>query len=152
MLRRPWPWADDAVARPMPAEVRDAVRRALDDARRVTDVAVLVVQVVPGDPAFDAFTLDAARVEDDGMIDWSATMGAPALYDLGTVAAACRRHPGRLAAVLQGYLDVEPAIADQLRLLETFTRLRWMCTALYFADRVAHGSCEVGGRRPTDSA
>ena len=149
----PWPWADDAVVRiPMPGEVSDAVRRALDDARRVTAVAALVVQVVHGDPAFDAFILDEARVEDDGMIDWSATMGAPALYDLGTVAAVYRRHPGRLAPFLQGYLDVEPAIADQLRFLETFTRLRWMCTALYFADRTARGSCEAGHRRPTHSA
>jgi hypothetical protein len=51
----PWPWADAAVARiPMPAEVSDAVRRALEDARRVTEVAGLVVQVVHGDPVFDA--------------------------------------------------------------------------------------------------
>ena len=141
----PWPWADDALARiPMPAAVGDAVRRALDDARRVSEAAGLVVQVVHGDPAVDAFILDAARVEDDGMIDRSATMGAPALYDLGTVAAVHRRHPGRLAAFRQGYLDVEPAIADQLRLLDTFTRLRWMCTALYFADRTARGIVRGG--------
>jgi Ser/Thr protein kinase RdoA (MazF antagonist) len=141
----PWPWAEDAVARiPMPAEVSDAVRRALDDARRVTAVAGLLVQVVHGDPAVDAFVLDAARVEDDGMIDWSATVGAPALYDLGTVAAVYRRHPGRLAAFVQGYIDVEPAIADQLRFLETFTRLRWMCTALYFADRITRGIVRGG--------
>ena len=149
----PWPWADAAVARiPMPAEVSDAVRRALEDARRVTEVAGLVVQVVHGDPVFDAFILDEARVEDDGMIDWSATMGAPALYDLATVAAVSRRHPGRLAAFLQGYLDVESAIADQLRLLQTFTRLRWMCTALSSPTESPAGSCEVGRRRPTDSA
>ena len=61
------------------------------------------------------------------------------MYDLGTVAAVCRGHPDRLAVVVQGYLDVEPIVADQLRLLKTFTRLRWMCTALYFADRVARG-------------
>jgi Ser/Thr protein kinase RdoA (MazF antagonist) len=141
----PWPWADNAVLRiPMAAEISDAVRRALDDARRVTQADGLAVQVVHGDPAFDAFILDVVRVEDDGMIDWSATMGAPALYDLGTVAAAYRRHPGRLAAFVQGYLDVEPTIADQLRLLETFTRLRWMCTALYFADRIARGIVRGG--------
>lgn len=141
----PWPWADDALVRiPMPAEIRDAARRALDDARRVTEMAGLALQVVHGDPASDAFILDEARVEDDGMIDWSATMGAPALYDLGTVAAVSRGHPSRLAAFLQGYLDIEPTIADQLRLLNTFTRLRWMCTALYFADRIARGIVRGG--------
>jgi Ser/Thr protein kinase RdoA (MazF antagonist) len=136
----PWPWADDAVVRiPMPADVRDAARRALDDARRVTDTAGLMVQVVHGDPAIDAFILNETRAEDDGMIDWSATMGAPALYDIGTVAAGFRGHPSRLAVFLQGYLDIEPTLADQLRLLNTFTRLRWMCTAVYFADRIARG-------------
>ena len=149
----PWPWADDAVARiPMPVEVGDAVRRALDDARRVTEVAGLVVQVVHGDPAFDAFILDEAGVEDDGMIDWSATMGAPALYDLGTVAALYRRHPGRLAAFRQGYLDVAPAIADQLRFLETFTRLLGCAQRSTSPTESPAGSCEVGHRRPTDSA
>jgi Ser/Thr protein kinase RdoA (MazF antagonist) len=147
----PWPWADDAVAR-IPVEVGDAVRRALDDARRVTEVAGLVVQVVHGDPAFDAFILDEAGVEDDGMIDWSATMGAPALYDLGTVAALYRRHPGRLAAFRQGYLDVAPAIADQLRFLETFTRLLGCAQRSTSPTESPAGSCEVGHRRPTDSA
>jgi Ser/Thr protein kinase RdoA (MazF antagonist) len=136
----PWPWADDAVVRtPMPVEIRDAARRALDDARRVVGTAGLPVQVVHGDPAFDAFVLDEARAERDGIIDWSATMGAPILYDLGTVAAVDRGHPDRLAGFLQGYLDVEPTVVDQLSLLNAFTRLRWMCTALYFADRIARG-------------
>lgn len=141
----PWPWADAAVARiPMPAGVRDAVRRALDDGRRVTGTAGLAVQVVHGDPALDAFVLADARGEDDGMVDWSATMGAPALYDLGTVAAVNRGRPDRLAPFLQGYLDVQPTVADQLGLLRTFIRLRWMCTALYFADRIARGIVRGG--------
>jgi homoserine kinase type II len=136
----PWSWADEAMVQiPMPAEVHDAARRALDDARRAAETAGLPVQVVHGDPAFDAFILDEARAEHDGIVDWSATMGAPILYDLGTVAAVYRGHSDRLAVFLQGYLDVEPTAADQLRLLKTFTRLRWMCTALYFADRVARG-------------
>ena len=136
----PWPWADDAVARiPMPAEVHDAARRALDDARRVAGTAGLPVQVVHGDPAFDAFILDKGRAEHDGIIDWSATMGAPILYDLGTVAAVCHGRSDRLAVFLEGYLDVEPTVVDQIPLVNTFTRLRWMCTALYFADRIARG-------------
>jgi Ser/Thr protein kinase RdoA (MazF antagonist) len=141
----PWPWADDAVLRiPMPGEVRDAVRRALDDARRATATAGLAVQVVHGDPAADAFVLDETRGADDGIIDWSATSGAPALYDLGTVAAIQRGHRGRWDAFLQGYLDVEPAVAGQLPLLGTFARLRWTCTALYFADRIARGIVRGG--------
>jgi Ser/Thr protein kinase RdoA (MazF antagonist) len=99
----------------------------------------LPVQVVHGDPAFDAFILDGARVEEDGMVDWSATMGAPVLYDLGTVAAACRGHPDRLSAFLRGYLGVDPTLAGQVQRLGTFTRLRWMCTAVYFADRIDRG-------------
>ena len=66
-------------------------------------------------------------------------MGAPILYDLGTVAAVCRGHSDRLAVFLEGYLDVEPTVVDQIPLLNTFTRSRWMCTALYFADRIARG-------------
>ena len=139
-LRWPWPWADDALTRiPMPVEVRDAARRALDDARRTTEADGLLVHVVHGDPAFDAFVLNGARVEDDGMVDWSATMGAPVLYDLGTVAALCRRQPDRLSAFLQGYLDIDPTITDQVQRLSTFTRLRWMCTAVYLADRIDRG-------------
>lgn len=141
----PWPWADDALLRiPMPVDVRDAAARALDDARTVAETVGLRVQVVHGDPAPDAFVLDDACAEADGVIDWSATMGAPALYDLGTVTALHRRHPGRIAAVLQGYRDVQPAIADDLRLLDTFVRLRWMCTALYFADRIVRGVTRGG--------
>lgn len=125
-------------------EMARLISSAAQQLRLTAEPAEVLAQVVHGDPTFDAFVLDAARVVDDGMIDWSATMGAPALYDLGTVAAVYRRHPGRFAAFLRGYLDVEPAIADQLRFLETFTRLRWMCTALYFADRIARGIVRGG--------
>jgi len=146
----PWPWAEDALARiPMPAEVRSAARRALGDARRVTERDGLLVQVVHGDPALDAFVLAAGAAdrtdeEQDGIIDWAATMAAPALYDLGTVAAVNADRPDGLHAVLRGYLDVEPGRAAELRRLPEFTRLRWMCVALYFADRIARGIVRGG--------
>ena len=142
-LAWPWPWAETALSGiPMPTGLRDAAGRALEDARRVTERDGLPVQVVHGDPAFDAFVLAPGTVPDrrrDGMIDWAATMGAPALYDLGTVAAVNADHPDRLQAVLRGYLAAAPGRAAELHRLPAFTRLRWMCVALYFADRIARG-------------
>ena len=146
-LAWPWPWADDALSRiPMPAAVRSAAGRAIEAARHVTARAGLVVQVVHGDPAYDSFRLadDAIRVERDGMIDWAATMTAPALYDLGTVAALNTGHPDRLRAFTRGYLDVDPGRAAELPTVPTFARLRWMCVALYFADRIASGTVRGG--------
>ena len=138
----PWPWAEQALTQiPMAAGLRSAAGRALEDARRVSERDDLRVQVVHADPANDAFRLgpDTTVADEDGLIDWAATMAAPALYDLGTVAALNADHPDRLQTVLRGYLPVEPARADELHRLPTFTRLRWMCVALYFADRLARG-------------
>jgi Ser/Thr protein kinase RdoA (MazF antagonist) len=149
-LRWPWPWADHALTRiPMAAELRGAAGRALQDARRVTERDGLRVQVVHGDPAADAFRLAPATgtTDDrhrDGLIDWAATMTAPALYDIGTVAAVNAAHSDRLHAVVRGYGRTQPATPTELRRLPTFTRLRWMCVALYFADRIARGIVRGG--------
>jgi Ser/Thr protein kinase RdoA (MazF antagonist) len=137
-----WPWADAALARiPMAAEVRDAGRRVLDQARQVAEEKALPVQVVHGDPARDAFILNDDLPDRDGVVDWSATMGAPVLYDLGTVSAT---DPSGLRSFLDGYLAVAPEPIDHLSCLDTFTRLRWMCVALYAADRIARGILRGG--------
>lgn len=149
-LRWPWPWAEHALSRiPMAAELRSAAGRALDDARRVSERDGLEVQVVHGDPAADAFRLGSGTCatgdrQRDGLIDWSAAMAAPALYDLGTVAAINAGHPDRLHAVVSGYLGTQPTRAIELHRLPTFARLRWMCVALYFADRIARGIVRGG--------
>jgi Ser/Thr protein kinase RdoA (MazF antagonist) len=141
----PWPWAEEAVARiPMATDLRDGVRHVRGDARRLVARAHLPIAVVHGDPTRDAFLLHPADPEQDGIIDWSATLGAPAVYDLGTVAAVHAEEPGVVDGILRGYADVDRGIAGQLPLLPILTRLRWMCTALYFADRIARGIVRGG--------
>jgi Ser/Thr protein kinase RdoA (MazF antagonist) len=111
----PWVWAEECLVEiPMPAGVRDAARRVLDEARRVTLQAGMPVQVVHGDPAREAFVLDRTRPERDGLIDWSATMGAPALYDLGCLTVTTGDRPDAVRHCVRGYVDVAPGSADFL--------------------------------------
>lgn len=141
----PWQWADDCLDDiPMPPKVREAAAQVLGDGRNLVAEADLPVRIVHGDPGCDAFLLHRDAPERDGLIDWSATMGAPALYDVGSVAVLTLDTPEALRNCVRGYLDVVPNFAGQLRYLETFIRLRWMCQAIYFADRIARGIVRAG--------
>lgn len=73
-------------------------------------------------------------------------MAAPALYDLGSFTAISNDDPAAQHAFLQGYLDVRPGAVDELAHLPAFTKLRWMCTAIYLADRIARGIVRGGSQ------
>lgn len=142
----PWTWADDCLRdNPMPTKVHDAAARALDDARSVSARTQLRVGVVHGDPGLDGFRLRDDPGHRDGLVDWSAAMQAPLLYDLGSLAVITRHHPHLLTWALDGYQHVAPEISEELGHLGTFVRLRWMCHAIYFASRLDRGITRGAG-------
>jgi Ser/Thr protein kinase RdoA (MazF antagonist) len=136
----PWPWADDCLREiPMPAKVRDAAARALDEARSIPPRTRLRIGVVHGDPGLDGFRLREEPDRRDGLVDWSAAMQAPLLYDLGCLAVITRHDPRLLTWALDGYQRVAPEVAGELGHLGAFVKLRWMCNAIYFAARLDSG-------------
>lgn len=142
----PWTWADDCLhGIPMPPEVRDAAARALDDARSISARTPLRVGVVHGDPGLDGFRLQDEPGQGDGLVDWSAAMQAPLLYDLGSLAVITRHRPRLLAWALDGYKHVAPEVSEELGHLGTFVKLRWMCNAIYFAARLDRGITRGAG-------
>lgn len=136
----PWEWAVGCLRDiPMPPEVRAAAVGVLDDAQTVAERGPTRIGVVHGDPGPDSFRLSETSPELDGLIDWSATMEAPLLYDLASFGVLTRKDPQALRQCLDGYLDIAPERAPELAYLGTFTRLRWMCNAIYFSARIARG-------------
>ncbi|WP_189930395.1 phosphotransferase enzyme family protein [Streptomyces sulfonofaciens] len=136
----PWRWADDCLRTlPMAPGLRGAAARALREARDITARTPLRRGVVHGDPGLDAFRLDDGAPEHDGLIDWAAAMEAPLLYDLAAVAVVTRGTPRSAAPFMTGYRELVPQIRGELRHLDAFVRLRWMCHAFYFAARHERG-------------
>ncbi|MFD8381739.1 phosphotransferase enzyme family protein [Streptomyces sp. NPDC059679] len=136
----PWAWVDVCLQElPMASEIRDAAARALDEARDVTARISPRVGVVHGDPGLEAFRLRDESPHEDGLIDWAAAMEAPLLYDLASFAVMTRETPEALPPCLEGYRHVAPEISGELRHLDVFVRLRWMCHAIYFASRLERG-------------
>lgn len=136
----PWAWAtaclDDI---PMSPEIRDTASRVLHDARDVSERAPVRIGVAHGDPALDNFRISEESPKLDGLIDWSATMEAPVLYDLASFAVMTWPDPRMLSQCLAGYQDVTPELVHELDHLNTFIRLRWMSNAIYFSARIARG-------------
>ncbi|WP_405782671.1 phosphotransferase enzyme family protein [Streptomyces sp. NBC_00859] len=143
----PWPWANHCLQEiPMPAKVRAAAARALEQARNIPDHAQLRVGVVHGDPGLDGFRLREERADRlDGLVDWSAAMQAPLLYDLGCLSVITRHEPHLLPWALDGYLRVLPDASGELVHLDAFVKLRWMCNAVYFAARLESGITRGAG-------
>lgn len=142
----PWPWADECLREiPMPAKVRDAAAHTLDRARDIPARAKLRIGVVHGDPGLDGFRLREEPGRRDGLVDWSAAMQAPLLYDLGCLAVITRRDPHLLTWALDGYRHVAPEVSEELGHLGAFVKLRWMCNAIYFAARLDSGITRGGG-------
>ncbi|WP_212908666.1 phosphotransferase enzyme family protein [Streptomyces sp. TS71-3] len=147
----PWTWADACLRDiPMTAKIRDAAARALDDARGISMRRQLRIGVVHGDPGLGGFRLEDGRIPLDGLIDWSAAMQAPRLYDLGSLAVITRHHPRVLDWALDGYKRVSPEACEELAHLDAFVKLRWMCNAIYFAARLDRGIVR-GARSAADN-
>jgi len=136
----PWPWAEACLSDlAMPEKVRSAARQVLDAARDITTATALTVGVVHGDPNADAFRLHGETPQHDGLIDWSAAMQAPVLYDLGCFAVMTWDVPEARGHFIDGYLEHSPQLAGEMKHLNVFVRLRWMCNAIYFSARIARG-------------
>ncbi|KAK1184378.1 phosphotransferase [Streptomyces sp. NBS 14/10] len=136
----PWRWADACLENlTMPEEVQSAAVRVLDRAREISSDVPIRIGVVHGDPGLDSFRLHDESPLRDGLIDWSATMEAPILYDLGSFAVMTRGAPQMLQYFLSGYLEVTPELSDEVKYLDAFIKLRWMCNAIYFSARISRG-------------
>lgn len=88
------------------------------------------------DPAPEAFRRDPEHGE-CGLIDWSAAVSGPLLYDLAS-AVMYIGGPERAGPLVDAYLEqaVIPA-AEVQRALPTMLRFRWAVQADYFARRIA---------------
>ncbi|MFI6347173.1 phosphotransferase [Streptomyces sp. NPDC050560] len=143
----PWTWAPAALTDiPMPERVRGAGFRVLDAAERAAARGGLRLGVTHGDPNPDAFRHHPSDPGRDGLIDWAATMGGPLLYDLACYAVMTRDDPLLLDRCLAGYRAHTPGLTAELVHLDTFVRLRWMCSGIWFAARAARGI--LRGPRP----
>ncbi len=92
-----------------------------------------------GDPAPDAFVLDAATGR-SGLMHCGASGTGPLVYDVAA-AVLYAGGPEQAAEFLDGYRAAGPVAADELEVaLPVLLRLRWAV----LADRSARWGCQTG--------
>ncbi|GIF04563.1 phosphotransferase enzyme family protein [Actinoplanes siamensis] len=126
---RPWqpidPEAPHLDAEPW---LRPAVTGAVTAATRLTVTDRLTYGVLHGDPAPDAFVLDASTGR-SGLIHYGASGTGPLVYDVAS-AVVYAGGPDRAAELLDGYRAAGPVAADELEVaLPVLLRLRWAVLA-----------------------
>ncbi|BCJ45284.1 hypothetical protein GCM10010168_85530 [Actinoplanes ianthinogenes] len=137
---RPWQPVDPEAAH-LDAEpwLRGAVAAALAAATRLTVTDRLTYGVLHGDPAPEAFVLDAATGR-SGLLHCGASGTGPLVYDVAA-AVVYAGGPERAAELLDGYRAAGPVAADELEAaLPVLLRLRWAV----LAERFARWGCAAG--------
>lgn len=128
---QPFDWLDPAAPHlDVEPWVRAAVAGALAAYRELPS---LTTGLLHSDPAPEAFRYDGAVC---GLIDWSAAIRGPLLYDVAS-AVMYVGGPDRAGPLLAGYTGTGALPAGELDHLPVLLRLRWAVQADYFARRTA---------------
>ncbi|MBB4739744.1 homoserine kinase type II [Actinoplanes octamycinicus] len=137
---KPWQPLDPEAAH-LDAEpwLRGAVAAAVTAATRLTVTDRLTYGVLHGDPAPEAFVLDASTGR-SGLLHCGACGTGPLVYDVAA-AVIYAGGPERAAELLDGYRAAGPVAADELEVaLPVLLRLRWAV----LAERSARRPCPTG--------
>ncbi|MBG0563416.1 phosphotransferase enzyme family protein [Actinoplanes aureus] len=136
---RPWQLLDpDAPHLGAESWLRGAVVAAVTATTRLTVTDQLTYGVLHGDPAPDAFVLDAETGR-SGLLHCGASGTGPLVYDVAA-AVAYAGGPDQAAEFLDGYRAAGPVGADELdAALPVLLRLRWAVQA----DRAVRRGCEA---------
>lgn len=147
--RWPWEWVTrclDTIA--MPEHVNAAARHIWPEIVRAVDQHQLPVSAIHADPGPDGFLLGGDG-EQDALIDWSATLRGPLLYDLACFAVITgSAGPQAARWFTEGYAALLPEIGPQLAHLGWLVKARWLANAIYFSSRIERG-IERGSDSPT---
>jgi len=129
-----WHWVDpEAPHLDVEPWIRPAVQAAVERMHALECGMPLTHGILHADPAPEAFLVNGEGQV--AIIDWGGVTHGPLLYDIAS-AQLYAGSPSTFAVLLAGYLEVLPAIRQELCALPDFLRFRWAVQADYFARRI----------------